>query len=666
MNVIVYTGSTNFKHYNLKRHQGRSKHEWAQKKETVQNQAKTPAAAGDLKPSEAEKALSLMKTEEINKLKILFRNAHMVAKDALPFVKFPRLAMLDEVKGLEVGSTYRTDKKCSEFVHAIAEVERNKLRTQIQTVPFISIMCDGSTDSARREQEIVYVRYCVEGEVHVRLCAVKHLEKGDAVHIVEAVGQALTEATNLETEEWKEKLVGFASDGAAVMLGCRDGVATKLKRDKPKLVVVHCTAHRLELAFKDMTTEIEYYKKVSRLMKDLYDFYYRSPLNRSMLQRAAQATDVPFLVPTRVGGTRWVAHTDRALSNLTRAMPAILAHLEQLSNPDCGEKVSGEAKAKAKGFLKIMKECRFALTTAFLQDLFRSLAKASKSLQESNRGIAGAYSTIQELKTQIDRLLNRDGPCLRAAKDKLNQEATATAEAAGFRGDRHKIVQSLTAYIATRFEDVNGSILTAMRIVDFTMWPCKTDADSTWDEFGEEELRDILAEYGTILENAGVDTNEAEDEWTGLKQYAKTKAGSGAVSNLKWSSLQGRRENFKNILTTIEFILSLPSHSADCERGFSVMKQVKTDWRSSLKSDTLSDLMTVKLHSEDIDLFNPLASVNLWMNSGMRKRRPNYNDPTPSSSASCAAAASENDSDAHMIDSAVDDYSPYASDSPSE
>ncbi|KAK7095474.1 hypothetical protein V1264_006873 [Littorina saxatilis] len=297
-------------------------------------------------------------------------------------------------------------------------------------------MCDGATDTAVREQEIFYVRYCVEGEVRVRLAGVKHLERGDAPHVLEALDQALREFTGQSSEEWKRKLVGFASDGAAVNFGCKQGVAARLKTSRPKLVTVHCTAHRLELAFKDMTAQVEYYKKVSKLMKDLYDFYYRSPLNRSMLQRAAQAADLPFLVPTRVGGTRWVMHSDRALSNIVRAMPAIVNHLEQLSNPDLQERVSSDAKNKAKGFLKMMKEPRFTLTTAFLQDLFRVLGNASKSLQESARGISGAYSTIQELKSQVDRLATRDGPCLRQAKENLGQGQRERAEQAGFQGDR--------------------------------------------------------------------------------------------------------------------------------------------------------------------------------------------------------------------------------------
>ena len=76
------------------------------------------------------------------------------------------------------------------------------------------------------------------------------------------------------------------------------------------------------------------------------------------------------------------------------------------------------------------------------------------------------------------------------------------------------------------------------------------------------------------------------------------------------------------MLTTLgtNFILTLPSLSVDCEREFSPIKKVKTDWRLSLKSDTLSlslksdtlsDLMLVQLHSVDLvlDHSDPLPST---------------------------------------------------------
>ena len=47
------------------------------------------------------------------------------------------------------------------------------------------------------------------------------------------------------------------------------------------------------------------------------------------------------------------------------------------------------------------------------------------------------------------------------------------------------------------------------------------------------------------------------------------------------------------ILSVFNIILSIPATSDDYERGFSTMRQVKTDWRSKLHIITLNDCMRI-------------------------------------------------------------------------
>ena len=51
-----------------------------------------------------------------------------------------------------------------------------------------------------------------------------------------------------EAEIPMSKIIGFGSDGASVMVGCRSGVTTQLKSLNPAMIAVHCVAHRLALA----------------------------------------------------------------------------------------------------------------------------------------------------------------------------------------------------------------------------------------------------------------------------------------------------------------------------------------------------------------------------------------------------------------------------------
>ena len=54
------------------------------------------------------------------------------------------------------------------------------------------------------------------------------------------------------------------------------------------------------------------------------------------------------------------------------------------------------------------------------------------------------------------------------------------------------------------------------------------------------------------------------------------------------------------------------------------MKQIKTDWRSSLAKDTLDDLMIVLLLSPSIAKFDPTDAVNQWHDDTIRGRRPEF------------------------------------------
>lgn len=70
-------------------------------------------------------------------------------------------------------------------------------------------------------------------------------------------------------------------------------------------------------------------------------------------------------------------------------------------------------------------------------------------------------------------------------------------------------------------------------------------------------------------------------------------------------------------------MLSLPASSAEAERAFSLMKIIKTDWRSRLTDDSVSDLMTIKFDSPDVKDFGPQPAIDVWL---LKKRMPYFRD----------------------------------------
>ena len=316
---IFVTGCTNYKMDTLKSHHTSESHK--------ANLRKIVAATG---AGPMDKKLLEMNSNDVEHLKILVRNAHFLATSGRPFTDFPPLCDLDAAKGLPIKSQYRNDKRAKEFVESIAAVEKLNLCTKLEEAKFLSVISDGATDSSHIEAEIVFVRLCVRGTVGVHFVAIKNVGKADAEGVTKAIEQSMNDTFDLS---WKDKLVAIGTDGAAVMLGHKGGVIAKLRQhlEKPGLVGIHCSAHRLELAYKDATKSVKLYNSVALMLTNLYLFYRNSALNRSNLKLAfATKPEQTPLMPTRVSGTRWLPHTKRALDNLLRGYAFIVLHLTQV------------------------------------------------------------------------------------------------------------------------------------------------------------------------------------------------------------------------------------------------------------------------------------------------------------------------------------------------
>uniref|UniRef100_A0A1A8R1W9 Zinc finger protein 862 n=1 Tax=Nothobranchius pienaari TaxID=704102 RepID=A0A1A8R1W9_9TELE len=172
-------GTNNFKIEAVKDHEKARSHQ-----ESLQMKI---AKAVPVEESVAGKSLSSLRSLEVEKMQLLFRNAHAIAKKGRPFTDFAWMCEVDRKKGLKIGETYTNDHQAKEFIHYIAEDERRKMKTRLLDGKFMSVMSDGSLDSAVMEEEIVYVRSASEGKVQVDFVGVKSVSKPDAANLAEAV-----------------------------------------------------------------------------------------------------------------------------------------------------------------------------------------------------------------------------------------------------------------------------------------------------------------------------------------------------------------------------------------------------------------------------------------------------------------------------------------------
>ena len=82
---------------------------------------------------------------------------------------------------------------------------------------------------------------------------------------------------------------------------------------------------------------------------------------------------------------------------------------------------------------------------------------------------------------------------------------------------------------------------------------------------------------------------------------------------------------YNNILHLMDLILTFPATSTVCEQEVSHMKLIKTDNRTKLSEEVLSNSILIKLHSPPIGEFDPTAAVKYQME--LKPRRPGCSTP---------------------------------------
>ena len=157
---------------------------------------------------------------------------------------------------------------CSEFIYYIASSTRKKLMKDILKSPYVNLLLDGSTDISVTVSVIVHMRYITEETVAESNVGVEELRNKTADGYITALN-SLSERLGINLFG-KGKVVGLATDGARTMLGCHGGVAAKLTKDIPHLVVIHCVAHRLQLAVLDSLKAVPFMQEVEKTLRGLY------------------------------------------------------------------------------------------------------------------------------------------------------------------------------------------------------------------------------------------------------------------------------------------------------------------------------------------------------------------------------------------------------------
>ena len=110
-------------------------------------------------------SLSTMDRETQARMGRKFSLCFLIAKESIPFAKYPALLQLEEHHRVDVGSAYRTPDSAKSFTGFIAVSQcHGFLNSLCSGNQFFSLLMDGTTDVGNVEDEFIAILHCAKDE----------------------------------------------------------------------------------------------------------------------------------------------------------------------------------------------------------------------------------------------------------------------------------------------------------------------------------------------------------------------------------------------------------------------------------------------------------------------------------------------------------------------
>ena len=171
-----------------------------------------------------------------------------------------------------------------------------------------------------------------------------------------------------------------------------------------------------------------------------------------------------------------------------------------------------------------------------------------------------------------------------------------------FEQSKAAIIIDAKQFLASRFEDFSAPVLKACCVISNNKsWPKdKNDLGV----YGEEELVTVAQHFQAVP-----NLSQAEF-WVEV-----------------FNQVHPDEIDLSHMLMVVEICLAMAVSSSCCERGFSCMGRLKSEYRNSLDVETVNMLMNICLDGPSPEDFTTERAVLHWNQTFQRMRRPCLKDP---------------------------------------
>ena len=172
------------------------------------------------------------------------------------------------------------------------------------------------------------------------------------------------------------------------MSGSENGVQSKIRKDHPSSVYIHCMAHELNLVSVEAC-------KVNRIVNSFYlnletiYCFFRTALNHEAFKEPQRSLGVKSEIGM-ISDTRWT-YRYKNVASLKKSFLPLLKVLTKLSRP------SNRKCIEAADILNVLKSPRFCICLIIFHDVLRTIHVIHKSLRASDITLFSAKTCVKNM-----------------------------------------------------------------------------------------------------------------------------------------------------------------------------------------------------------------------------------------------------------------------------
>ena len=526
-----------------------------------------------------------------------------IALHNLPFLAADHLsdllpAMFPDSKIARDFACKRTKTK-SMICGAIDPYLKDPIVSSVRIYPF-NLLCDESNERGDSVKLLtVLVRFFDQATGTI---ATRHL---DTIGITDCSAQGIFDGLMKTLNHYQipsANLLSFTSDTCNVMKGARNGVIAKLRELQPCVIDISCMCHSLNLCVKSAVKSLPL--KVDDLLVDIFYHFHHSVKWVSSLQEYADFCNCEYKTVLKHCETRWLS-LRKAVIRTLQMWQSLVSYFS--SHPDV------EKSGKVKSISKLLNDPMTKPWLSFLSNILGIFDKFNILFQTTStplvhrvhgemsrllRKVLSFFVSSNSLLSHGDDLTSVDYVISRnhLTHDRIFVGDDTTALLLHLQDEGHeidsfygKVVSFYVSFIKKLLKVHNFRSLLWHSFSFLDPPQSQQISDGVFDDiervmpisFNKEQVKLEAREFSVDPDIGTIPKDDAVRFWLHVKSMESP------LGEKKYHHLSDLSLN----------LLSVPASNADSERVFSLVRRIKTDFRASLATETVSALIGCHLNT---------------------------------------------------------------------